>query len=338
MRIVKDEAEVKVPATSANLGPGYDCMGLALSLHDRVRFRATVGKTQVHVRGQGKDKLPEDENHLVVRAIRLGLDAVGASQVGVSLWQENQIPQSRGLGSSASAIVSGLALVRAIIAEPEALDNDTMLQIATYLEGHPDNLAPAIYGGITVSGIEGTSSEETATTRQLSSPFLEMGSGEQEDITGESDARKPVLASEFPKTWALKIKNQYDLRPTVFIPDFELDTSQARSLLPEQVPHVDAAKNVANSALLVCALENHPELLMAATTDYLHQNYRRAAMPASVDLMYWLRAQQLPAVISGAGPCVLVLANVNDQVKSQAEKAGWKVRTLELDTRGVREL
>ncbi|WP_311590167.1 homoserine kinase [Varibaculum massiliense] len=336
MRIVKDEVEVKVPATSANLGPGYDCMGLALSLHDRVRFRATVGKTQVYVRGQGKDQLPEDENHLVVRAIRLGLDAVGAFQVGVSLWQENQIPQSRGLGSSASAIVSGLAIARAIISEPQALDADTMLRIATYLEGHPDNLAPAIYGGITLAGIHRTSSEEAATTKELTSPFLEMG--EEEEAAQDTESDQPVLSGDFPKTWAVKIENHYGLRPTVFIPDFELDTSQARALLPEQVPHADAAANVANGALLVRALEDHPELLMAATTDYLHQNYRRAAMPASLDLMYWLRAQQLPAVISGAGPCVLVLASVDDQVKSRAEKVGWKVRTLELDTRGVREL
>ena len=336
MRIVKDEAEVKVPATSANLGPGYDCMGLALSLHDRVRFRATVGKTQVHVRGQGKDKLPEDDKHLVVRAIRLGLDAVGASQVGISLWQENQIPQSRGLGSSASAIVSGLAIVRAIISDPEVLDNETMLRIATYLEGHPDNLAPAIYGGITLAGIHGTSSEEAATTKELTSPFIDMGLNGEDDQEEETDL--PGLNPEFPRTWAVKIKNQYDLFPTVFIPDFELDTSQARSLLPEQVPHADAARNVANAALLVSALLAHPELLMTATTDYLHQNYRRAAMPASLDLMYWLRAQQLPAVVSGAGPCVLALANVGDQVKAKAEKVGWKVRTLELDTRGVREL
>lgn len=335
MRIVKDEAEVKVPATSANLGPGYDCMGLAVSLHDRVRFRATVGKTQVHVRGEGKDQLPADDNHLVVRAIRLGLDAVGASQVGISLWQENQIPQSRGLGSSASAIVSGLAIVRAIISDPQALDNDTMLRIATYLEGHPDNLAPAIYGGITLAGIYGTSSEEAATTKELTSPFLEMGEDGAEEPDTESDQ---FLSADFPETWAVKIENQYDLRPTVFIPDFELDTSRARSLLPEQVPHADAARNVANAALLVRALQDHPELLMAATTDYLHQNYRRAGMPASLDLMYWLRAQQLPAVISGAGPCVLALANVGEQVKSKAEQVGWKVRTLDLDSRGVREL
>ena len=127
MRIVKDEAEVKVPATSANLGPGYDCMGLALSLHDRVRFRATAGATQVHVRGQGKDKLPEDENHLGSAGYPLGARCGRASKWGVPVAR-NQIPQSRGLGSSASAIVSGLALVRAIIAEPEALDNDTMLR------------------------------------------------------------------------------------------------------------------------------------------------------------------------------------------------------------------
>ena len=336
MRIINDEAEVKVPATSANLGPGYDCMGLAVSLYDRVRFRATVGKTQVHVRGEGKDQLPEDDNHLVVRAIRLGLDTVGASQVGVSLWQENQIPQSRGLGSSASAIVSGLAIVRAIISDPEVLDAATMLRIATYLEGHPDNLAPAIYGGITLAGIHGTSSEEAATTKELTSPFLEMGEDGEVDKNPEDD--QSVLHREFPLTWAVKIENQYGLRPTVFIPDFELDTSQARALLPEQVPHADAAQNVANAALLVRALEDHPELLMTATTDYLHQNYRRPAMPASLDLMYWLRAQQFPAVISGAGPCVLALANVGDQVKAQAEKAGWKVRTLDLDTRGVRQL
>lgn len=154
MRITADSVRVRVPATSANLGPGFDCFGLALGRYDVVSVRATTGATTTAVIGQGAGSVPEGEDHLVVRALRAGLDHVGAPQVGLDLRAENSIPHGRGLGSSAAAVVAGLALARGLISEPEALDDQTVLAIATAWEGHPDNAAACILGGATLAWLE----------------------------------------------------------------------------------------------------------------------------------------------------------------------------------------
>lgn len=154
MRVIKDQVTVRVPATSANLGPGFDSCGLALSLYDTVRVRATTGPTSVTISGYGIHTLPTDDSHLVVQTLRQALDYVGAPQVGIEMWCDNQIPQARGLGSSAGAIVAGMWIARCLIDEPEALDADKIFEMATKLEGHPDNVAPAVYGGYTISWID----------------------------------------------------------------------------------------------------------------------------------------------------------------------------------------
>lgn len=155
MRLGADRVKVAVPATSANLGPGFDALGLALNYHDELVVEA-LGSThvEVQVRGQGAGHLPTDASHLVVRAIRAALEHVGAPMVGLKLTCDNHIPHGRGMGSSASAVVSGLFAARGLIAEPDALDNQTILDLATKFEGHPDNAAPAIYGGATVAWME----------------------------------------------------------------------------------------------------------------------------------------------------------------------------------------
>ncbi len=152
MRLAADHVRVRVPATSANLGPGFDALGVALALHDVVDVRAvsTAGAV-VDVVGEGAGRVPEGEDHLVVRAIREGLDHAGASQVGLHLTCTNAIPHGRGLGSSAAAVVAGLLVARGLVAEPEALDDAALLALATTMEGHPDNAAPALLGGVTVA-------------------------------------------------------------------------------------------------------------------------------------------------------------------------------------------
>lgn len=171
MRVVKDQVAVKIPATSANLGPGFDSCGLALGLYNHVQVRAVTGQTRVTVRGSGAGEIPEDETNLVVRSLRMGLDYVGAPQVGVDMTCINNVPQARGLGSSAAAIVGGLWVAHSLIENPQALDEQTIFQLATQLEGHPDNVAPAVFGGYTVSWMEG---EEAHHVRLDPHPDLEV--------------------------------------------------------------------------------------------------------------------------------------------------------------------
>lgn len=152
MRLAADHVRVRVPATSANLGPGFDALGVALALHDVVDVRAvSTADAVVDVVGEGAGRVPEGEDHLVVRAVREGLDHAGASQVGLHLTCTNAIPHGRGLGSSAAAVVAGLLVARGLVAEPEALDDAALLALATAMEGHPDNAAPALLGGVTVA-------------------------------------------------------------------------------------------------------------------------------------------------------------------------------------------
>ena len=209
MRLAADHVRVRVPATSANLGPGFDSLGVALALHDVVEVRAvSAAGAVVDVVGEGAGAVPTDEEHLVVRAIREGLDHAGASQVGLRLECTNKIPHGRGLGSSAGAVVAGLLIARALVAEPEALDDDTVLALASAMEGHPDNAAPALLGGVTVAW----TSEEVR---------------------------------------AVRIPVHPDVLPVAIVPPHQLSTHRARSVLPAQVPHGDAAFQAGRAALLV---------------------------------------------------------------------------------------
>lgn len=259
---------VRVPATTANLGPGFDTLGLALSLYDdiEVRVRAEPGATVV-VHGVGEGEVATDDENLVVRAIRRGFEAVGVPQPGLDLVATNTIPHGRGLGSSAAAIVAGLMAARGLVAGIADLSASIMLGIATDMEGHPDNVAPALFGGLTIAW-----------------------------MTDEGPAYKRLLVHR-------------GVSPVVFVPASTLSTKLARSLQPAQVPHEDATFNVSRSALLVAALIQSPELLLAATEDRLHQSYRASAMPETDSLIRLLRSEALAAVVSGAGPSLLVLGS-----------------------------
>ncbi|WP_037572810.1 homoserine kinase [Phaeacidiphilus oryzae] len=260
---------VRVPATTANLGPGYDSLGLALSLYDDVVVRVAESDLHVDIAGEGADTLPRDERHLMVRSMRAAFDLLGGQPRGLEVVCANRIPHGRGLGSSSAAIVAGLMAARAVtIGGPERLDDAGLLALASELEGHPDNVAPCLLGGFTIAWTDSDGSERARAAR------LEPADG---------------------------------LVPVVFVPSQEVLTETARGLLPKQVPHADAAFNAARSALLVAAVTRDPRLLYPATEDRLHQDYRAPAMPGSAALVGALRAEGVPAVISGAGPTVLAL-------------------------------
>ncbi len=152
---VAEPVRVRVPATSANLGPGFDALGLALALHDDVAAEVTAGGVTVTVIGEGAGDLPVDDSHLVVRAMRATFDALGVQPPGLAVECVNRIPQARGLGSSSAAIVAGVLLARALVAEGASrLGDDAVLRLAAEIEGHPDNVAPCLLGGFTLAWTE----------------------------------------------------------------------------------------------------------------------------------------------------------------------------------------
>lgn len=294
MRIQNTRVSVQVPATSANLGPGFDSLGLALDLCDDLVVEATTGAVEIEVNGEGAGSVPAGEEHLVVRALRRGLDHAGAPQTGLRLRADNRIPHGRGLGSSAAATVAGLLLARGMIADPEALDDRTVLQLATEFEGHPDNAAPALLGGAVLSWMQ-----------------------------GEAARAVPLRIAE------------HVLHPVVLLPTTTLSTHRARGLLPAEVPHADAVFNASRSALLVHALAGDPGLLLEATEDRLHQEQRAAGMPESVELMRVLRREGHPAVVSGAGPSVLVMNGRRAELaplvrRFVADPGSWRIAEVAL--------
>lgn len=293
---VDGPVRVVVPATSANLGPGFDSLGLALTLHDRLEAEVRPEGLTIEVDGAGADGVPRDERHLVVRAMRAAFEALGGQPPGLALRCINRIPHARGLGSSSAAIVGGLALARALVSGgEEALDDVALFRLAAGIEGHPDNVAPAALGGFVIAG---------------------------HDDDGFRALSAPVHA---------------DVRAVAFVPPGGVRTEVARGLLPDVVPHADAAANAAAAALLVAALAGRPDQLLAGTRDLLHQRYRRPAMPASLDLVDALRGEGHAAVVSGAGPTVLVLTTAADRAPLLARApAGWTALDLEVDPDGVR--
>ncbi|MCP3784501.1 homoserine kinase [Micromonospora sp. A3M-1-15] len=292
MTFTSGPVRVRVPATSANLGPGFDALGLALGLHDDVAAEVTAGGVRVAVTGEGAGELPDGDRHLVVTAMRAAFDVLGAQPAGLALECVNRIPQARGLGSSSAAIVAGVLLARALVADGATrLDDAAALRLASELEGHPDNVAPCLLGGFTVAWTE---------------------------PAGARAVSLPVAAA---------------VRPTVFVPGERGLTSVARAALPATVPHGDAALTAGRAALLVHALTADPGLLLPATVDRLHQDYRAAGMPATAALVSALRAAGVAAVVSGAGPTVLALSEVPAGFDAGTDWRRWE---LPIDVSGAR--
>ena len=287
---------VRVPATSANLGPGFDALGLALSLYDDIVVRVTdePGLT-VDVAGMGAASVARNARNLVVKAMYEAFKRLGGRPRGLEVVCANRIPHGRGLGSSAAAIVGGVMAARALVAGgAERMSDEQVLALATGLEGHPDNVAACLLGGLTVAWT---------------------------DSDGGHGLRLAVSDS---------------LTPVVFVPGTSSSTKATRRMLPETVPHPDAARNAGRVALLVAALDSRPDLLLPATEDLLHQPYRAPAMPRSAALLAELRGAGIPAVVSGAGPTVLALTTPANRDDALAlTRRGWSVLPLDVDTGGA---
>jgi len=269
VRFRTDPVTVAVPATSANLGPGFDALGLALDLMDEVSARVTGKGVRVTVGGEGEGEVPHAEDHLIVATMMRAFDEFGVPRPdGLELHCRNRIPHARGLGSSSAAIIAGILLARALVvraAGQKSADDEAILRLAARIEGHPDNVAPCLLGGFTIAW------------------------------TDRDGAR------------AVRLEPHPDIRLTVFVPITRGFTAHARAALPDHVPHDDAAFNAARAALLVHALTQAPDLLFDATADKLHQQYRAPAMPETAGMVAQLRDSGVAAVVSGAGPSVLAL-------------------------------
>lgn len=338
MKPVCDSVSVCVPATSANLGSGFDVAGIALDYADSLVFTLndTLDDSQdvrVIIHGEGEDTLPKDETHLVVRAFRKACEAFGLPRLRFTLEAHNRIPQARGMGSSASAIVSGVAAAWAF-AHNGNLNKQAIFELASSIEGHPDNVAPAVFGGLTTSWKNG---DEFHTVR--------YGVSKQ-------------------------------IRATIFVPNFTLSTQMARQALPEKVPYVDAVFNVSRACLLPIAFGDfgdfgdsrdsanscdscvkstlsRNDLLFTATQDAIHQPYRASLMQPTWDLVKALRDKGFAAAISGAGSCAAVFyeekspatvdennaTNISEKIEKIAEPLldgfDWRILHVHVDSIGV---
>ncbi|NMN01106.1 homoserine kinase [Bifidobacterium sp. DSM 109958] len=320
---------VRVPATSANLGSGFDTVGLALDYHDELEFTLNANPDDVaahiEIHGEGEDTLPRDETHLVVSTFRKACETFGLGRFGFTMVAHNRIPQARGMGSSAEAIVAGIAAAAGFAHRGE-LNRAAVFDLAAHIEGHPDNVAPAVYGGLTVS-------------YDFEAPEGVGSVG----IAGGEPLRRGFHAVNYPV--------DPDVEAFVFVPDFELSTEKAREALPRQIAHRDAVYNVSRVGLMPAAMNPSSlgadgpaqanALLFAATQDKLHQPYRAPLMPPSTALIAKLRRAGYAAAVSGAGPCVLVLHHgqaaddIAALVAPELASGHWRMLHLPINMTGV---
>ena len=264
--------EVRVPASTANLGAGFDCLGLALEMYLSVRaslLTGTASRTVARSRGvRGTSELPSspDEN-LIFRAMRLTAEREGFQLPRMRLAVQNEIPVAGGLGSSAAATVAGVALGFSVTGRP--IPKDAVLRYAAEMEGHPDNVAAALLGGLVVT-----------LTR--------------------SDGNVVAIRKRWPKV----------IRLIVVTPNLKLETKKSRAVLPQTVSRADAVHNLQRSTLFIAALEDRRyDLLWDAMQDRLHQTARQALIPGLAEILALPRAPGLLGVaLSGAGPSVVALA------------------------------
>lgn len=300
MALRRGPVRVLVPATSANLGPAFDCAGLALDLTDDLRASVSDEPgVRIEIEGEGSSGLPRDASHLVARAMAVAFDAMGERPRGLTLRCGNSIPHGRGLGSSAAAIVGGLMVARALVEDgAERFGLNDVLQWAVSMESHPDNVSAAIFGGLTFAWLD------------------ENGSAA-----------------------CIRLDVHPGVVPVIAVPVAKVATARARTALPDQVPLVDAAFNLARASLLVHAMSSDPSLLMEATRDRLHQGPRRAMYPESMALVEGLRDAGVPAAISGAGPTVLALGSAGDLAAVQAHAPqSWRVEERSVAGQGAHEI
>ncbi|MDV2476056.1 homoserine kinase [Rhodococcus zopfii] len=291
----------RVPASSANLGPGFDSLGLALGLYDEITVTTTGSGLDVRVEGEGAEEVPWGPTHLVVRAVERGLEAAGVWADGLDIVCRNVIPHSRGLGSSASAVVGGLAAANGLVrkvAPERALDDTQLVQLSSEFEGHPDNASASVLGGVVVSWSE----------------------------AGVDAEQRAYRAVTLPVDPAIKV--------VVLVPTVRSSTAHTRGLLPDLVPHRDASFNVSRAALAVVALTQRPDLLMPATEDMLHQGQRAPALPLTTKWVAVLREAGIAATVSGAGPTVLALTTEPFPAELRAAAEADDLAVLELEVAG----
>ena len=282
------KVSVKVPATPANLGPGFDCMGLALPIYNTVTIEETVlpgtgVEINVIAENQSADEfslehIPMDENSIIYKAVELLYNSIGQTPSELKITIHSQIPIARGLGSSASVIVGGLIAANELLGKPA--DEAALLSIATEVEGHPDNVTPAIVGGLTLTA-------------------------------GEDDGSIVYRKIDWPEEWTL----------TVCIPEYELATDISRSVLPKEVPMQDAVFNAQRMGMFMQAIHTKDSKLMKlALKDRLHQPYRMKLVPGLEKIAERLKHEEnvLGCVLSGAGPSILIISEKNnlDKIKS----------------------
>jgi homoserine kinase len=305
------EVLVRVPASAANLGPGFDTLGLALALYDEIEVALTGDRLVVEVSGEGAATVALTERHLVVRAMRATFEAFGAElPSGLRLSCRNAIPHGRGLGSSAAAAVGGAVAAAALLGRDVEAERETLLQVAAAMDGHADNAAASLLGGFVV---------------------VWKFSVDGPDGNGPDTNRRDRFG-------VARLEPHAELRPVALVPQERSATAMTRKLLPDQVPLADAAFTASRTALGVCAFTARPELLFLATEDRLHQPYRREAYPASAELMDRLRAGGIPALVSGAGPTVLALpadGKVPDALVGSGFAEGFAEHPLDVDRCGA---
>ena len=304
------KVSVKVPATTANLGPGFDSLGLALPIFNIITVEETIMPgtgIEINIIDETHEQdiisIPTDENNIVYKAIELLYNSIGQTPSELKITIKTQIPIARGLGSSAAVIVGGLLAANELLGRPA--DEAALLSIATEIEGHPDNITPAVVGGFVIS-------------------------------SQEEDGSIIYSKINWPKDWNI----------TVCIPDYELSTSIARSVLPEEVPMKDAIFNLKHTAMLVQAVNTHDEKLMkAALDDRLHQQYREKLIPGLKEIKQALKHEEnvMGVVISGAGPSILVISHGNnlDKIRQTVShvweemKVKSKILTLKVEEQGA---
>ncbi len=308
------KVSVKVPATSANIGPGFDCLGLALPIYNTITIEETVlpgTGVEINLMSENDiidemifDNVPKDENSIIYKAVEMLYNSIGQEPSELKINIQSQIPITRGLGSSASVVVGGLIAANKLLGSPA--DETALLSIATEVEGHPDNVAPAILGGFVMAS--------------------------QED-----DGSIICEKLNWPEEWDI----------TVCIPDFELSTNIARSVLPENVPLQDAVFNAKHLAMLIQAVNNKDEKLMKmALHDKLHQPYREKLVPGMKEIMDAFKHEDgvIGCVLSGAGPSLLVISHKYDldKIKSvvkdiwEGQSIKTDIRTLKIEPEGAK--
>ena len=304
------KVSVKVPATTANIGPGFDCLGMALPVYNTITVEETIMPgtgIEINIIDETNEQdiisIPTDENNIVYKAIELLYNSIGQTPDELKITINTHIPIARGLGSSAAVVVGGLLAANRLLGNPA--DEAALLSIASEIEGHPDNVTPAIVGGFVISSLE---EDGSVIYRKLN----------------------------WPKDWKI----------TVCIPDYELATDIARSVIPSEIPLKDAVFNLKRSAMLVEAVNTEDkELMKFALNDKLHQPYREKLVPGMKEIKEALRHEEnvLGCVLSGAGPSLLVISYGNNlnKIKDKISKT-WldlnvksKIYTLDIEQNGA---